>query len=121
MVSVGERFSGVVVEGVGQDPVGGVVRDRVSNPLDVVEELTTSPSTIVLRIDDAFDEVLGTAVDDEGRRRRLFAVVEGVGEFGLELRNVENGMDADGRRKLEGERHGGGLGNDEEGADFLFR
>ena len=48
MVSVREWFSCVVVEGVSQYPVGGVIGNGVADPFDVVAELAASSSSVVL-------------------------------------------------------------------------
>ena len=48
MVSVREWFSCVVVEGVGQYPVRGVIGNGVADPFDVVAELAASSSSVVL-------------------------------------------------------------------------
>ncbi len=79
-----------------------------------------SSHLVVLQVDNALDEVLWIAIDNKGWRWWLIVVVEGVGEFGFELGNMENGMDTNGRRKTEGKGHGGRLCNDGKGADFLL-
>jgi len=48
MVSVREWFSCVVVEGVGQYPVRGVIGNGVADPFDVVAELAALSSSVVL-------------------------------------------------------------------------
>ena len=64
MVSVCERSAGFVAEGVSEDPIVRIIRDRVSNPFDVVKELTTSSRSIVLGVYDSFDEEFWCSVDD---------------------------------------------------------
>ena len=78
MISLSEEFPSGIVESVGKYPVRRSVGDGVSDPLDMVRELTPASGMIVLRIYEAFDEVLGLPVDDERRRRRLFAIGKGV-------------------------------------------
>ena len=47
-------------------------------------------------------------------------IIKGIGEFGFQLRNMENGVDTDCGRELKGKGHRGGLGDDGKGADFLL-
>ncbi len=48
MVSIREWFSCIVIEGVGQYPVRGVIGNGVANPFDMVAELAASSSLVVL-------------------------------------------------------------------------
>jgi hypothetical protein len=95
VVSFCKLTSRGIVERGGQDPVGWVVGNRVSYPLDMVEKLTFLSGAIVLGVDDPFDQVLGLAVDNQGRRRRLFSILERIGVFGLQLGDMEHGMNSD--------------------------
>ena len=65
VVGVRNELSGSVVEGVGGDPIGGVIRDGITDPLDMISELALATYPIVFRVQDPFDQVLGVAVDDE--------------------------------------------------------
>ena len=114
------QLAGVVVEGGRKEPVRWVVGNRVTYPLDVVEELALVSNVVVLRVDDAFDEVLGVAIDDERRRGRLFAILEGIGGLGLELGHMEHGVNLNRAGKSKREGHGGGLRNDGKGADLFL-
>lgn len=67
-------------------------------PLAVSNSHTTPP-----------EEIIVIRCGTSARRWQLFAIVESVGELGLQLRNVEYGMDANSGRALEGECHGGWL------------
>ena len=86
----------------------------------MVEELALAPSTVVLRVYNAFDEVFWVAVNDE-RRGRLVAIFEGVGVLGFQLGYMEDGMVANRSGKAEGEGYGLRLRDDREGANFLLR
>jgi len=50
----------------------------------------------------------------------LFAIGEGVWVLRFKLRDVEDGVDADGAWEAQCERHRRGLGHDGEWADLLF-
>ena len=86
----------------------------------MVRELTPASGTIVLRVYEAFNEVLGLPVNDEWRRGRLFAIGKGVWVFGFELGDMEHGMNSDRAREAKSEGHGGGLRDNREGADLSF-
>lgn len=78
VISARGEFPSVVVEGVHKDPVRGVDRDRVTNPLDVIEELALVLNPIVLGVYKAFDEIFWVFVNDERRRGQLVAIFKGV-------------------------------------------
>ena len=86
----------------------------------MVEKPAALSNTVVLGVEDAFDQVFGRAVDDDGRRWRLFSVFESVREFGFQLRNMEYWMNANSGREFKGENHKGRLGNNKKGTDLLF-
>ena len=67
-----------------------------------------------------FDEVLGVAVDDEQRRGRLFAILEGIGGLGLELGHMEDGVNLNRAGKSKREGHSRGLRNDQKGANLFL-
>lgn len=81
VISIRQDFTGVVVESIRQNPIGGEVGDGVSHPLDVIAELAFPSGAVVLGIDDTFDKVLGLSINDERRWRGLVAVLKGIGEF----------------------------------------
>ena len=85
MVGLCEQLPSVVVEGVGEDPVGRGVGNGVTDPFDVVGELTSTSGTVVLRIYDPLDKIFGQAIDDKWRRGRLLLICEGVRVFWFEL------------------------------------
>lgn len=86
----------------------------------MVGQLAASSGAIVFRVDDPLDQVLGLAVDNERWRRRLFAVLEGVGVLRFKLRNVEDGVDANCSREAKGEGGCGRLGDDGERSNLLL-
>jgi len=75
VIDVCNELSGSVVDGVGEDPIGGVIRDGITDPLDMIQELALATYPIVFRVQDPFDQVLGGTVDYEWRWGRLFAVI----------------------------------------------
>lgn len=79
MIGVRYWSSCFIIEGICQQPVGWVVSNGVTDPLDVVKELTFASNTIVLGVDYSFDEILEVTV---GRWRRLLSIDECVGISG---------------------------------------
>jgi hypothetical protein len=95
MVSFHKLTSRGIVKCGGQDPVGWVIGNRVSYPLNMVEELTFSSGAIVLGVDDLFDQVFRLAIDDQGRGQRLFSILKCIGVFRLQLGDMEHGVNLD--------------------------
>ena len=120
MIGVGEESSSVVVECIGKDPVGWIIGDGVSDPLDMVGKLTLAARPIVLQVKNAVDEVFQGAVDDNWWRRRLFAILERVGVLWLQLGNMKDGVNPNGAGETKGERRRGGLGDYWERTDLLL-
>ena len=81
--------------------------------------LATYP--IVFGVQNPFDRVLGDTVDGEWRWGRLFAVVECVGVFGLQLGDVEYRVNSYRTGEAESEGSGRRLGNDRKWADLFLR
>jgi len=106
MKGVCNGFASIVVERVGQNPVRWIIGDWISDPLDVVEELTLALYAVVFRVDDAVDEIFRLAIDDKCRRRWLITIFEGIRVFWLELGDVEYRVYTDCAGELNGKRHG---------------
>ena len=104
MIGIGEESSSVVVKCVSEDPVGWIIGDGVSDPLNVVGKLALAARPIVLRVENAVDEVFRGAVDDNWWRRRLFAILERVGVLWLQLGNMKDGVNPNGAGETKGER-----------------
>jgi len=85
MKGVRDGFASIVIERVGQNPVRWIIGDWISDPLDVVEELTLASYAVVFRVNDAVDEIFRLAIDDKCRRRWLITIFEGIQVFRLEL------------------------------------
>ena len=102
MKGVRDGFASIVVERVGQNPVGWIIGDWISNPLDMVEELTLASYAVVFRVNDAVDEIFRLAIDDKCRRRWLIAIFEGIWVFRLELGDVEYRVYTDCAGELNG-------------------
>ena len=120
MIGVGEESSSIVVKSIGEDPVRWIIGDGVSDPLDVVGKLTLAAHPIVLRVENAVDEVFRGTVDDNWWWRRLFAILERVGVLWLQLGYMKDGVNPNGAGETKGERQRGGLGDDWERADLLL-
>jgi len=106
MKGVRDGFASIVVECVGQNPVGWIIGDWISDPLDMVEELTLALYAVVFRVDDAVDEIFRLAIDDKCGRQWLIAIFEGIWVFRLKLGDVEYRVYTDCAREPNGKRHG---------------
>ena len=60
-----------------------MVRNRVTNPFDVIEELAVASNAVLLGDHNAFDKILWVAVDDEQRRGWLVTIFECIGVLGF--------------------------------------
>ena len=120
VIGVGEEASSVVFKGVGEDPVGRIIGNGVSDPLNVVGKLALAARPVVLRVEDAVDKVFRGAVNDERWWRRLFAILEGVGVLGLQLGDMKDGVNSNSAGEAKSKRRRGGLGDDWERADLLL-
>jgi len=89
MKGIRNGFASIVVECVGQNPVGWIIGDWISDPLDMVEELTLASYVVVFQVDDAVDEIFRLAIDNKCGRWWLIAIFEGIWVFWLELGDVE--------------------------------
>ena len=97
----------------GEDHLSLVTGALISGPPDEIEEWTCLAATVDLGVEDFGDLVLLFSVDLDRRWRRLDAVGDGVRSGGLELRDVEDGMNGvHGIGKREGEGMGTGLSDD---------
>jgi hypothetical protein len=85
MVGIQYQLSSIVIKGVSQNPIGGVVGDGVSYPLDMVQELAFVMGMVVFGINDSFNEVLRFSVNNNRQWGWLFTIVKGVGGLGLQL------------------------------------
>ena len=86
----------------------------------MVQELTFVPSTVVLGINKALNEVFGLSVDNEWRWRWLIAIGEGVGVLRFELQHMKYQMNANSTGEAQCEGHGRQLGYNREGANLAF-
>jgi len=106
MKGVCDGFASIVVERVGQNPVGWIIGDWISDPLDMVEELTLASYAVVFRVDDAVDEIFRLAIDDKCGRQWLIVIFKGIWVFWLKLGDVEYQVYTDCAGELNGKRHG---------------
>jgi len=106
MEGVRDGFASIVVKSIGQNPVRWIIGDWISNPLDVVEELTLVSYAVVFQVDDAVDEIFRLAIDNKCRRQWLIMIFEGIQVFWLELGDMEYRVYTDCARELNGKRHG---------------
>src|SRR5258706_11642966 len=86
----------------------------------MIGQLAKVSGAVVLRVDDALDQVSRGSVDDERWRRGLLAVLEGIGVLRFQLGHVEHRVNANCGRESKGKRVSGRLGNDREGANLLL-
>ena len=86
----------------------------------MIGQLAKVSGAVVLRVDDALDQVFRGSVDDERWRRGLLAVLEGIGVLRFQLGHVEHRVNANCGRESKGKRVSRRLGNDREGANLLL-
>jgi len=55
MIGIGEELPSGAFEGTCENPVRWGIRNRVANPLDMVQELALVANSIVLRVQDSLD------------------------------------------------------------------
>ena len=109
MEGICNGFASIVIKSISQNPVGSIVGDWITNPLDMVEELTLASYTVVFQVDDAVDEILRLAIDNKCRRCLLIAILEGIWVFWLELGDMKYWVCTDCAGELNGKQHWGGL------------
>ena len=109
MEGICDGFASIIVESFSQNPVRWIVGDWISNPLDMVEELTLASYAVVFQVDDAVNEILRLAINNKCGRQWLIAILEGIQVFQLELGDMEYWVYTDCAGELNGKQHGGGL------------
>ena len=95
MVELGDQIRRKGLDVAGGDPHILVRSSFVSEPLDVVTKRLAllTVATINLGVENGLDFPLFFTVDHDGRRRRLSAFRERIGEVRLELGDVEDRVD----------------------------
>jgi len=106
MKGVCDGFASIVVESVGQNPVGWIIGDWISDPLDMVEELTLVLYAVVFRVNDGVNEIFRLAIDDKCGRQWLIVIFKGIRVFRLKLGDMEYQVYTDCARELNGKQHG---------------
>ncbi len=86
----------------------------------MIGQLAKALGAVVLRVNDALDQVFRGSVDDERWRRGLLAVLEGIGVLRFQLGHVEHRVNANCGRESKSKRVSRRLGNDREGANLLL-
>jgi len=102
MEGVRDGFASIVVKSVGQNPVGQIVGDWISDPFDMVEELTLASYVVIFRVDDVVNEILRLAINDKCGGRWLIVILEGIQVFWLELGDMDYWVYTDCARELNG-------------------
>ena len=64
VVCFSQESSSIIVECISENPVSWVVGDQVSDPLDMVQKLTSAAYLVVFRVDDMFDEIFWFSIDN---------------------------------------------------------
>jgi len=102
MEGIHNGFASTIIKSVSQNPVGWIVGDWISDPLDVVEELTLVSYAVVFQVDDVVNEILRLAIDDKCRRWWLIMILEGIWVFWLKLGDMEYWVYTDCAGELNG-------------------
>jgi hypothetical protein len=66
MIRISGEVSSIIVRGIGQGPVRWTIWNWVAHPLDIIEQLTMTPNTIELWVDDLLNKLFWFTVTMTG-------------------------------------------------------